>query len=158
MLMRTITLAGLLLVSAGAYAADNPFYGTWKSDLSKSHMTNKALIGQTLIVLIAPYGDNGWSRVQIDVRDPSKSGREEHYSAKFDGRDYPTNGGDPRVVALTRVDGRTVDQVIKRDGKITSRSRMVVSADGKTLTVTGNGVNGRGEPYADQVQVFDRLE
>ena len=158
MLMRAIISACLLLASAGAYAADFPFYGTWKSNLSKSHMTNKALVGQTLLVLIAPYGDNGWTRVQIDVRDPLKSGREEHYSAKLDGKDFPTNGGDPRVVAITRVDDSTVDQVIKRDGKITSRSRMAVSADGKTLTVTGNGVNGRGEPYTDQVQVFDRMQ
>ncbi len=159
MLMRTTTLvAGLLLASAASYAADNPFYGTWKSNLAKSHMTNQALINQTLLVLIAPYGDNGWTRVQIDVRDPLKSGREEHYSAKLDGKDYPTNGGDPRVVALTRVNDRTVDQVTKRNGKESSRSRLVVSADGKTLTATGGGVNGRGEPYADQVQVFDRVE
>jgi hypothetical protein len=158
MRIRILTLAGLLLASTGAHAADNAFYGTWKSNLAKSHMTNKALIDQTLLVLIAPYGDNGWTRAQIDIRDPLKSGREEHYSAKFDGKDYQTNGGDPRVVALTRVNDRTVEQVIKRNGKETSRSRMVISADGKTLTVTGGGVNGRGEPYADQVQVFDRVE
>src|SRR5689334_20471810 len=84
MLIRTVTLViGMLMLAAGASAADSPFYGTWKSNLAKSHMTNKALIDSTLLVLIAPYGDNGWTRVQIDVRDPLKSGREEHYSAKF---------------------------------------------------------------------------
>jgi hypothetical protein len=159
MLMRTITLVtGLTLLSLSAYAADSPFYGTWKSNLAKSHMTNKALVDTTLLVLIAPYGDNGWTRAQIDVRDPLKSGREEHYSAKFDGKDYPTNGGDPRVVVLTRVNDRTIEQVTKRNGKESSRSRLVVSADGKTLTSIGGGVNGRGEPYTDQVQVFDRME
>jgi hypothetical protein len=54
--------------------------------------------------------------MQIDVKEPLKSGRQEHYSAKFDGKNYPTNGGDPRVVALTRVDDDTVDQVTKRNG------------------------------------------
>jgi len=149
---------GLLLASGSAYAADSPFYGTWKSNLAKSHMTNTALINQTLMVIIAPYGDNGWTRVQIDVREPLKSGREEHYSAKFDGKDYPTNGGDPRVVVLTKINDRTIQQVTKRNGKESSRSQITVSADGKTLTSMGSGVNGRGDPYKDQVQVFDRVE
>jgi hypothetical protein len=156
---KTIALiTGALALSTGAYAADNPFLGTWKANLEKSHMTNPALINQPMLVLIAPFGDNGWSRVQIDVRDPLKSGREEHYSARFDGKDYPTNGGDPRVVVLTRVNERAIDQVIKRNGKESSRSQITVSADGKTLTSKGSGVNGRGEPYTDQVQVFDRVQ
>ena len=159
MLTRTTALVvSLMFTCAGAFAAENSFYGTWKSNLAKSHMTNKALIDTTLLVVIAPYGDNGWTRVQIDIRDPLKSGREEHYSAQFDGKDYPTNGGDPRAVALTRVDDRTIEQVTKRNGKVSSRSRIQVSQDGKTLTSTGNGVNGRGEAYSDQVQVFDRVE
>ena len=159
MLTRTIALAvSLVLTCAGAFAAESSFYGTWKSNLAKSHMTNKALVDTTLLVVIAPYTDNGWTRVQIDVRDPLKSGREEHYSARFDGKDYPTNGGDPRVVSLTRIDDRTIEQITKRNGQISSRSRIVVSQDGKTLTSTGNGVNGRGEPYTDQVQVFDRVQ
>ena len=159
MTAKSIALAlGMLCLASGAYAADSSFYGTWKMNLAKSHMTNSALVNASLLVVIAPYGDNGWTRVQIDVKEPLKSGREEHYSAKFDGKDYPTNGGDPRVVALTRVDDHTIDQVTKRNGNVSSRSRLVVSADGKTLTSTGSGVNGRGDPYTDQVQIFDRVE
>ena len=159
MVSRFISLTvTMLFLSFAAQAAESPFYGTWKSNLAKSHMTNTALVNQTLLVLIAPYGDNGWTRVQIDVRDPLKSGREEHYSAKFDGKEYPTNGGDPRVVVLTRINDRTIEQVTKRNGKESSRSRITVSADGKTLTSMGSGVNGRGDPYTDQVQVFDRVE
>jgi hypothetical protein len=159
MTAKSIALAfGMLCFASGAYAADSSFYGTWKMNLAKSHMTNSALVNASLLVVIAPYGDNGWTRVQIDVKEPLTSGREEHYSAKFDGKDYPTNGGDPRVVALARVDDHTIDQVTKRKGKISSRSRLVVSTDGKTLTSTGSGVNGRGDPYTDQVQIFDRVE
>jgi hypothetical protein len=151
-------VASLLWLSTGAYAAESPFYGTWLSNLVKSNMTNQALVGQHLLVVIAPYGDNGWTRVQIDVKDPQKSGREEHYSAKFDGTDYPTSGGDPRVIVLTRIDERTIDTVTKRNGKVASHQRIVVSADGKTMTSTGSGVNGRGEPYENQVQVLDRVQ
>jgi hypothetical protein len=54
--------------------------------------------------------------MQIDVKEPLKSGRKEHYAAKFDGKDYPTSSGDPRVVVLTHVDDHTIDQVPKRNG------------------------------------------
>ena len=64
MLTRTTALVvSLMFTCAGAFAAENSFYGTWKSNLAKSHMTNKALIDTTLLVVIAPYGDNGWTRV-----------------------------------------------------------------------------------------------
>ena len=159
MWLRTIAfVASVLCLSSSAHAADNAFYGTWKSNLAKSHMTNTALIGRQLLIVLAPYGDNGWTRVQIDVKDPLKSGPEEHYSAKFDGKDYPTNGGDPRIIVLTKIDDRTIDTVTKRNGKVASHQRIQVSADGKTLTSTGSGVNGRGDPYENQVQVFDRVE
>jgi hypothetical protein len=150
--------AFLALFAIPAEAADSPFAGTWMSNLVKSNLTNQALVGQHLLVVIAPYGDNGWTRVQIDVKDPLKSGREEHYSAKFDGTEFSTNGGDPRVIVLKRIDERTVDTITKRNGKETSHQRITVSADGKTMTATGSGVNGRGEPYENQVQVFDRLQ
>ena len=159
MSLRIAALSVFLLgFAANAHAADSPFFGTWISNLIKSNMTNQALVGQHLLVVIAPYGDNGWTRVQIDVKDPLKSGREEHYSARFDGQEYSTFGGDPRVIVLTRVDDRTIDTVTKRSGKVTSHQRIVVSTDGKTMTSTGGGVNGRGEPYENQVQVLDRAQ
>ena len=160
MFARLIVLAlGMLCFAAGAHAADSPFYGTWKVNAAKSHITNTAqAANQNVLIVIAPYGDNGWTRVQIDVKEPLKSGREEHFSAKFDGKDNQTNGGDPRVIALTRMDARTLEQVTKRNGKESSRSRITVSADGKTMTSAGNGVNGRGEPYTDNVVVYDRVQ
>lgn len=147
--------AAMLALSGPAFAADSPFYGTWKLNLAKSKLTNPAL-GKPRLIVLAPYGDNGWTRVMIDIEDPMKSNREEHYSASFDGKDYPTRGGDQRVISLKRIDDRTVETTTKRDGKVTSHTRITVSADGKTLTSTGGGQNGRGVAYADQVQVYER--
>ena len=149
---------GMLCFATGAYAADNPFAGTWKANEAKSHITNTAQQNQVQLIVIAPYGEDGWTRVQIDVREPLKSGREEHFSAKFDGKPYQTNGGDPRQIALTRIDARTLEQVTFRNGKESSRSRITVSSDGKTMTSSGNGANGRGVPYTDNVVVYDRVE
>jgi hypothetical protein len=60
----------------------------------------------------------------------------ESYDVKFDGKDYPVKGPDAaRTVSLKRVNDRSIDLTIKRDGKIVSVNHMTVSADGKTLTV-----------------------
>ena len=155
---RAALALGLLSLATGASAADTSFYGTWKANAEKSHITNTAQQNQVQLIVIAPYGNDGWTRVQIDVREPLKSGREEHFSANFDGKPYQTNGGDPRQIALTRIDARTLEQVTFRNGKESSRSRITVSADGKTMTNSGNGVNGRGVPYTDNVVVYDRVE
>jgi hypothetical protein len=60
----------------------------------------------------------------------------EGYDAKFDGKDYPIKGDRAgSVVSLKKVNDRTIDEIIKRDGKIVYVNQMTVSADGKTLTL-----------------------
>ena len=160
-------IVGLLLVSANAYAADSPFYGTWKLNLAKSHMTNPRQAANddhgsgspySRLTVFAPYGDDGVTRVSIGDENPNVSGSIEYLSAKFDGKDYAINGGDPRIVVLTRVDRSTINMVTKRHGKVTRHAQMKVSPDGKTLTDTSSGENAVGAPYSGQVEVFDRLE
>jgi hypothetical protein len=148
----------VMFLSNSAFAAENPFVGAWKMNREKSRITNTVIANQVQLIVIAPYGDNGWTRIQIDERDPLQSGREEHYFAKFDGKDYPSYGGDPRTMSLNRIDDRTVEQVTKRDGRVTSTSRITISADGKQMIVTSNGVNGRGDAYTDNLVIFDLLE
>ena len=152
-----LAVTALFFANSG-FAAENPFVGAWKINREKSRITNSAIANQVQLIVIAPYGDNGWTRIQIDERDPLQSGREEHYFAKFDGKDYPTLGGDPRTVSLIRIDDRTVEQVTKRDGRETSRSRIAISADGKSMIVRSNGVNGRGDAYVDNLVIFELRE
>lgn len=58
------------------------------------------------------------------------------YDAKFDGKDYPMSG-DPgnTVVALKRIGSDTIEEIDKRDGKVTDIVRSTVSGDGKTMEV-----------------------
>lgn len=100
-------------------------------------MTNSALVGRQLLIVLAPYGDNGWTRVQIDVKDPFKSGPEEHYSARFDGKDYPTNGRDPRIIVLTKIADHTIDTVTKRNGRIASHQHPGVGGTAKHWPAPG---------------------
>lgn len=57
------------------------------------------------------------------------------WNGKFDGADYMLQGADAVVTyAYTPVDERTVDLIVKVDGNITTRGRLTLSADGRSLT------------------------
>ena len=159
--------------AAPAACPNNPLIGTWKLDPMKSHVTRWGGKIPDRIVIIAPYGKEGITRVLIDEGDPRLSGREEHYSLNFDGKAYPTKGGDPRLMRWTRVDCNTYktntlrqlifnlpDGTVKKyipDGEIQSQGEVKVSADGKTLTDTHSGTLGDQSSYQDEVLVYDRL-
>lgn len=60
----------------------------------------------------------------------------ENYTAKPDGKDYPYHG-DPGMtsVEIKKVNDHTLEEIDKRDGKVISVARMMVSADGKTMVL-----------------------
>ena len=68
----------------------------------------------------------------------------EKYDAKFDGK-FVLTEDDPgqTMVAVKRIDERTVETTIKRGGQIAGGSRLVVSADGQTLYVVHHDENGK---------------
>lgn len=65
-----------------------------------------------------------------------KAATGESYDAKFDGKDYPYKG-DPGTtsVSLKKIDGNTVEETDKRDGKIISVNRLTVSPEAKTMKI-----------------------
>ena len=78
------------------------------------------------------------------------------YMANFDGKPYPVTGnGDGDMVVMKRVDSNTIETAYTLKGKPTVVNRRVVSADGKTLTVTSTGTNPQGQKV-NNVLVFER--
>jgi hypothetical protein len=78
------------------------------------------------------------------------------YTARCDGREYPVTGsplGD--AVVLRRVDARTVEATVKKNGIAVVVDRRVVSPDGNTLTITQAGTFPSGQSVHN-VLVFDR--
>jgi hypothetical protein len=56
--------------------------------------------------------------------------------ARLDGRDYPVQGSnDYNAVALRRIDGNTMQEIKKRDGTVVSMITMIVSADGRKMSI-----------------------
>ena len=78
------------------------------------------------------------------------------YSALFDGKDYPLMGS-PRsdTIALKRLDQHTIEATQKKDGKPVLTTKTVLSADGRTRTVTWASANATG-PQINNVEVFER--
>jgi len=63
----------------------------------------------------------------------------ESYDAKFDGNEYPLAGDSGNtVVSLKRIGSDTIEEIDKRDGKVTDIIRSTVSGDGKTIHVVDN--------------------
>ncbi len=52
---------------------------------------------------------------------------------------------------LALVDAHTVDAMYRRDGQVTEKARWVVSADGRTMTMTDAGTLETGQKIAEKL-------
>jgi hypothetical protein len=147
---------GLLFVGAGTAAAQgaNPNIGTWVGNVAKSTITTgpKFTTNSTKIVA-AGAGITS----TVDTAYVDGTSRHWVFTANYDGKDSPITGNSPYgdTVAMTRVDARTTRSVYKKGGVVTVNQTTVVSADGKTRTVTTKGKNVAGQPV-DTVNFYDR--
>jgi hypothetical protein len=140
---KAIVLALVLGISGLAlgFAAD-AFMGTWKLNESKSKLAPGTPKNTTVVYEAA--GDN----VKITVDGTDKDGKPAHseWTGKFDGKDYPVTG-DPTADARSykMVNEHTLTFDNKKDGKASLTGRIVISADGKSRTVTTTGKDASGK-------------
>ncbi len=148
-----IFVLALFLVSVSLGAADDPLIGTWKLNVAKSKYSPGPPPRST-INKYEPSG-NGVKFTQ-DVEDAQGNSTHVEYTAKYDGKDYPSSGNPSRdMVSWTpRTDPSTNDGTIKKGGKVIASFHRAVSKDGKTMTVTVQGTKN-GQPYRE-VHVFDK--
>src|ERR1700730_12714485 len=127
--------------------------GTWKLNLAKSkYQQGQAPKSATLVYEAAGAG------IKVTVDQVPADGPAIHYAytANYDGKDVPVVGspnGD--TAARTRVSATTTKLVNKKGGNILSTLTLVVSADGKTLTITTTGQDAKGQKI-DGVAVYDK--
>jgi hypothetical protein len=150
---RTIGLTLALSFLAGALCfADNPEMGTWRLNEAKSKFAPGATKNHTVVYQAA--GDS----VKITGDGTDKDGNPTHneWTGKFDGKDYPVTG-DPNANTRSykKVDAHTLELTVKKDGKVTVSGRLVVSADGKSRTVTTSGTDAEGKSFKNKA-VFDK--
>ena len=143
MKIRTIllTVAALFAVVAVSIAADVNT-GTWKLNEAKSKVSAGA--PKNTMVVIAAAGDS----MKVTVDGVGADGKPAHneWTGKFDGKDYSITG-DPAadMRAYKPIDDHTMALTEKKGDKITNTGRVVVSADGKTRTVTVSRTDATGK-------------
>ena len=150
---RTIVLTLALCFVAGVVCfASDAQMGTWKLNEAKSKFSPGAIKNHTVVYEAA--GDN--VKVTVDGSDADGKPTHNEWTGKFDGKDYavtddPTS--DKRSYA--KIDERTLGLNVKKGGKLITSGRIVVSADGKSRTVTTRGTDPKGKKIKSSA-VYDK--
>jgi len=146
-----LTLALCFVGVAPGYAADS-FMGTWKLNEAKSKFAPGSRKNNTVVYEAA--GDN--VKVTADGTDSDGKPAHNEWTGRFDGKDYPVTGdptADPRSYKM--VNDRTLKLTDTKNGKTTVTGRIVVSADGKSRTVTVSGTDATGKKF-HRTAVYDK--
>ena len=150
---RTIVLTLALCFGGVAVCfAEDANMGTWRLNEAKSKIGPGAPKNNTVVYQAA--GDN--VKVTVDGMDSDGKPIHSEWTGKFDGQDYPATG-DPNSDARSykKVNDHTLDFTVKKAGKVTTTGRIVVSADGKSRTVTASGTDAKGNKISSTA-VYDK--
>lgn len=154
-MFRKIVFGLAVLSTVGLLWAADAFTGTWKMNVAKSTFAK----GKEVKELTATVVEQG-ANAMVTVKGTGGDGKaiSTKYSAPLKGGPVTyTEGGPPAGTAVMgkRVDANTLDSTASMNGKQMGTTHAVVSADGKTLTLTRKGVDDKGKPV-DGVEVYNR--
>ena len=138
----TLLAVALCFIAVAVCFASNPNMGTWKLNEAKSKFPPKAAKNTT--VVYEAMGD----KIKVTVDGVDADGKPSHneWTGMFDGKDYPLVG-DPNADtrSYTKIDDRTTELTNKKDGKVTAKGKIVISADGKSRTLTVSSTDPMGK-------------
>jgi hypothetical protein len=139
---KTVLLSLVVWLAAGAVCFASPFMGTWKLNAAKSKFAHGSAKNSTVVYSPAFF------EVKVTVDGVDAKGKPTHseWTGNFDGKDHPVTGNtgsDAR--SYTKVNDRTLNFAEKKGGKVTVSGQIVVSADGKSRTVTTTSPGRKGK-------------
>jgi hypothetical protein len=134
--------AVVLALGVNAFAADVNI-GTWKLNVAKSKFTpGPAPKSQTL--KIEAWADDG-VKYAMDGVGPDGKPMHWEFQVKYDGKAVPFKGNpDADMITYKRIDANTVVATTTLKGKPAQTTRIVVSKDGRTRTLTQTGKDASG--------------
>ena len=149
--LRPFTVFAFLCVSfttlVSAQRPQRPFAGTWKMDVTRSKWAPAGRGIKELTLTFEAVGDE-WKQVGTGTYSDG-SPLIHNYVMAWDGKDHPMNGKPPGwTLAVAQVDDYTQNVTVKQDGKVVDSGRVLISKDGKTMTITHQ------DP--DTVEVFEK--
>jgi len=144
-------LTALFVFSAALVAADSPFAGTWKLNTAKSKSAPGTAIKE-MTVTFEPVRDQ-WKRVATGTDSDGKA-LNQNSTIAWDGKDHAID--EPgTTVAVTQVNDRTLNVTVKHEGAVVDSVHVVISKNGKTMTVSEKGQDPKGRKL-DNVEVFEK--
>ena len=154
--VQVIVFAGAVVVAlstVGRAQTAVPGLGAWKLNPAKSKFSPGPAPKSSTVTFTA--AGQGFKAV-IDSVSPADQKTHWEYTADFDGKPHPVTGNpDGDMVVIKRVNATTVESTYTLKGKQTTVNTRVVSADGKTMTVTTKGTNAQGQKV-DNMQFFEK--
>jgi hypothetical protein len=151
---RTVIVLSLTLLfgSVQLCLAQSPQMGTWKLNEAVSKIPAGTTKNHTVIYEAA--GAN--IKIIVEGTDPAGKAVRHEWTGKFDGKYYPVTG-DPTsdTRSYKQINSRTLTFTAKQGTKVTLTGRVVVSADGKTRTVTTTATDPAGKKTNSTV-VYDK--
>jgi hypothetical protein len=152
--LTSFCLAATALLGIGI-AEDNPLIGSWKLNLEKSKYSPGPAPRSLTLNFVADGANLTNTAEGIDAQGKATKSVFAHI---YDGKPHPTTGvagGLYDSSTYTRIDAHTVNFVRSKDGKTVQTGSIVLSADGKTLTVTTEGTGPNGQPIHN-VAVYEK--
>ena len=152
--LTSFCLAATALPGIGI-AEDNPLIGSWKLNLEKSKYSPGPAPRSLTLNFVADGANLTNTAEGIDAEGKATKSVFAHI---YDGKPHPTTGvpgGLYDSSTYTRSDAHTVNFVRSKDGKTVQTGSIVLSADGKTLTVTTEGTGPNGQPIHN-VAVYEK--
>lgn len=148
-------LIGLVTAFVGgtALAQQEAINGTWKLNVAKSkYDPGPGPKSQTIVI----SGSDTARKIVVDLT--PATGNAAHWEVSGGaGVELAVVGTNPNAdhYVFKRVNATTLEAQYLREGKPTIKQTAVVSADGKTLTVTGTGTDAQGRTV-NNVAVYDK--
>src|SRR5262245_13458456 len=136
-------VSGYAVPRVAAQSTDS-WIGTWTLNLAQSSYDPATLAPKNQTTRITASGDTETAITDGADADGKKTHNEITY--KLDGKDYDYKGAPDANTArsYTRVDDHHYTFVTKVHGQITTTSRVAVTPDGKTRTITTTGRDAQG--------------
>jgi hypothetical protein len=146
------SLALCFAATAVVSAKTNPHMGTWKLNEAKSKFAPGAT--KNNLVVYEAAGDD--IKVTVDGMDGEGNTTHNEWTGKFNGKFYPVTTdptSDERSYKV--VNSRTLKLTGRKGSKVTINGTIMVSANGKTRTVTTSGLDAKGKRFRT-VAVYDK--
>ena len=132
----------LVLPAISSGQSTDPFIGTWSMDMAKSSFKPGPGVKSAQLVIEAAGKAMKVSVDAVSADGPVKWG----YTAMPDGKDVPVTGNfGAEMASLTQVNPNERITVYKSGGKPVMTSKAVVAKDGKTMTITQDGTDEKGQ-------------